>query len=304
MHTATDPFADEPGPHDAHMRLVTPRGFELAHSLSFLCSFPPTRGEQRAVEGELTKAWSVEGRAVLVSLRAEGDALSARLRSERPLTALARSALAARVRSQLSLDDDLTTFEARAAQDPAFAPVARRWRGHHHVKFPTPFEIAVWAVLAQRSQRAGRHLKDALVASLGPSLVLDGVAHRAFPEPDAVLAAGEPRLRALGLDAARAQAITTLARAFAQPSYERWLREAPIDVAEAELRALPRIGPWSAAFVLFRGLGRMERLADASGPILEAATKVYGPKSERELRAIAASYGPWCGYWSLYLRRS
>ena len=56
--------------------------------------------------------------------------------------------------------------------------------------------------------------------------------------------------------------------------------------------------------MLFRGLGRMERLADASGPILEAARRVYGSKTQRELRAIAASYGRSCGYWSLYLRRT
>ena len=48
----------------------------------------------------------------------------------------------------------------------------------------------------------------------------------------------------------------------------------------------------------------MERLANASDPILAAARRVYGAKSERELRAHAASYGAWCGYWALYLRRS
>lgn len=301
MHLAPETDRDL---HVTRTRLATPRGFELEHTLSFFCSFPPTRGEQRASEGVLTKAWSIEGRAALVELRADTDGLSARITTERPLSEPAAAALVARVRFQLSLDDDLTELEARAATDTAFAPVARRWRGHHHVKFPTPFEIAVWAVLAQRNQRAGRRTKDALVAALGPSLVVAGLAHRAFPEPSAVLAAGETQLRALGIDEARSRAIATIARAFAQPSYERWLLEAPIDVAEAELRALPRIGPWSAAFVLFRGLGRMERLADASGPILEAARRVYGPKTERELRAIAASYGRSCGYWSLYLRRS
>jgi DNA-3-methyladenine glycosylase II len=301
MHLATE--ADR-GLHVARTRLAAPRGFELEHSLSFLCSFPPTRGEQRTSEGVLTKAWSIEGRAALVALRADTDGLSACITTERPLSESAAAALFARVRFQLSLDDDLAALEARAATDTPFAPVARRWRGHHHVKFPTPFEIAVWAVLAQRNQRAGRCMKDALVAAFGPGLVVAGLEHRAFPEPATVLAAGEARLRALGIDEARSRAIATIARAFAQPSYERCLLEAPIDVAEAELRALPRIGPWSAAFVLFRGLGRMERLPAASGPILEAAGRVYGPKTERELRAIAASYGRSCGYWSLYLRRS
>lgn len=104
-------------------------------------------------------------------------------------------------------------------------------------------------------------------------------------------------------DAARADAIVEIARAFSDPRFEASLREASLEDADAQLRSLPFLGPWSRAFVLFRGLGRMERLASASDPILAAARRVYGPKSERELRAIAEGYGRWCGYWALYLRR-
>jgi len=289
--------------HTVHARLAVPPTLELAHSLSFLCSFRPTRDEQRITGDSLTKAWSIDGRAALVSLRAEDGGLAARVTSSSRLASDTLERLLARVRFQLSLDDELAGLEERAERDEAFAPVARRWRGHHHVKFPTPFEIAVWAVLAQRNQRLGRRAKDAIVQALGPRVVVDGCSFHAFPEPEAVLAAGVRGLERLSLDTARVEAIQTLARAFVQPSYEPWLRGAPIDVAEAELRTLPRIGPWSAAFVLFRGLGRMERLAAASEPILAAARGVYGPRSERELRAIASSYGTWCGYWALYLRR-
>ncbi|MBX7192905.1 MAG: hypothetical protein K1X94_12645 [Sandaracinaceae bacterium] len=287
----------------ARALLETPTSLDFAHTLSFLCSFAPTRGEQRVAQGVLTKACSLDGRAVLTRIEATRGGLALEVVSESPLEAQSLARLVERLRFQLSLDDDLTGFRALAEADPAFAPVAQRWAGHHHVKFPTPFEIAVWAVLAQRNQRLGRGIKDRLVAALGPRLVVEGEEHRAFPEASRVADLAPSRLRSLVGDTPRADAIAILARVFAQPSFERWLREAPLDVAESELRALPQIGPWSAAFVLFRGLGRMERLAGASAPILAAAARVYGPRSERELRTIAARYGGWCGYWALYLRR-
>jgi DNA-3-methyladenine glycosylase II len=102
---------------------------------------------------------------------------------------------------------------------------------------------------------------------------------------------------------AEAEAIVAAANVLSVIDARSTLLEPSYDEAEQFLLQLPRIGPWSAAFILFRGLGRMERLAERSGPILAAARRVYGAKPERELRAIAESYGAWMGYWALYLRR-
>lgn len=274
--------------------------FSFAHSLSFLCSFPPTAGEQRIADRALTKAHSIGGRAVLATVR-QDDGLWLDVLSERPLEEAERSSLSARVRFQLSLDDDLSAFYRRAAADRAMAPVVARLHGHHHVKFPTPFEIAVWAVLGQRNMRLGRPVKAALTAALGPRIEVDGQVHSAFPEPGAV---AQARLAHLVPDRKQADAIRAIAEAFAHADFVPSLLSLPYDMALTRLMELPRIGPWSSAFVLFRGLGRMERLASASGPILAAAARHYGTHDERTLRAIGDGYGPWCGYWALYLRRS
>ena len=66
------------------------------------------------------------------------------------------------------------------------------------------------------------------------------------------------------------------------------------------LGRLPRIGAWSKAFVLYRGLGRMERLELREGPIVERARAVYGP--DVDVARVAASYGEHVGTWCLYLR--
>lgn len=286
--------------HHRSVPLRATQPFVLAHSLSFLRSFPPTAGEQTIGARALTQARSLDGRAVLTTVREEAGRVRLDVASERPIDDARLATLAARIRFQLSLDDDLAAFYVRAERDPAMAPLVRRLHGHHHVKFPSPFEIAVWAVLAQRSMRAGKLVKAALVRALGPRVVAGGVTYEAFPEAEAVARAD---LAGVVPDRAQADAIGVIARAFVE-GLSGDLLALPYDDALARLMTLPRIGPWSSAFILFRGLGRMERLAAASGPILAAAARRYGTSDERELRAIGDAYGTWCGYWALYLRRS
>jgi len=70
------------------------------------------------------------------------------------------------------------------------------------------------------------------------------------------------------------------------------------------LLSFPGIGPWSAGFIMIRGLGRTERMAPDK-EALRAASRVYDhPVSEAEFAATAARYGKWQGYWGHYLRVS
>ncbi|MEO7096080.1 MAG: DNA-3-methyladenine glycosylase 2 family protein, partial [Polyangiales bacterium] len=130
---------------------------------------------------------------------------------------------------------------------------------------------------------------------------LDAHEAQAFPEAP-VVAREEARVREIVGDPRKAASLVTIARAFEEVD-ERFLREGSFEEVDAWLRALPRIGPWSSAFILFRGLGRMPHLALQEGPIFDAARERYGAShTNRELTAIADRYGEWCGYWALYLR--
>ena len=82
---------------------------------------------------------------------------------------------------------------------------------------------------------------------------------------------------------------------------EQWLRTAPFDEVETWLRDIDGIGEWSSAFVLFRGLGRCDRMPFTK-PMERAARDHYGAKSAAELQKICASYGLAQGYWALYTR--
>ena len=289
---------------------LTPRApFDLDWSLRFLSSFPPTQGEQALAPRALCKALRIGGRTLVAEVRAasgstvDAPRLAVRLFAEAPIAPATRDRALARLRHFLSLDDDLAPFYAAAAGDGPFAPIAARLRGLHQVTFPTPFEIAAWAILTQRNRiPIARGLKAKLTARLGGALEVDGRVYAAFPEAHEIAAAGEAEVAAAIGAGVRAERIAVLARAFAAAD-DSWLRGAPVAEVEAWLRALPGIGPWSAAFILLRGLGRTDHLPVELARLDDVVAQVYGRRvTAAELRRLAERYGAQRGYWAYYLR--
>lgn len=278
--------------------------FELRLSLRFVEGFSPMKGEQRVSHpsGSLSKAIRVDGETVAFTVTQERpEALTVRLLSERSLDETTAARALDRVRHYLSADEDLAPFYARAEQDPPFHELTRRLSGLHHVRFPSAFEAAVWGVINQRIPQArARELKAGLVKAAGGSLVLDGVALGAFPEPGEVRALGEERVSALIPGERKAKAVWAVAEAFAAVD-EAFLLKAPVSTVETWLKGIYGVGDFTSAFVLYRALGRFSRQPVHPG-LLRAASAVYGKTmGEQELLRRSSEYGDWSGHWSLYL---
>ncbi|HEX4454969.1 MAG TPA: hypothetical protein VH143_29110 [Kofleriaceae bacterium] len=273
---------------------ITPP-FDLALSIEFLRGFSPMAGEQQLARGSIVKSWLHRGQPIEATLSASGWGVDYALASPRPIGDAAERAIVETATQFLSADEDLAPFYALAEGDAAFAPVARRLHGLHHVRFGTPFEAACWSVINQRLGRAqARAMKAALVRRFGAPN------SDAFPEPAAIAGADERELFALLGHQRKARAVAAVTAAFASidPS---WLRTAPLGDVERWLRAIWGIGDFAAAFVLFRGLGRA--IALPWGPkFVTAAQATYGARCDRAaLERRAGAWGPWLGHWSLYL---
>ena len=138
--------------------------FNLGLSLQFLCGFAPMQGEQAVERGVLTKALMVNGRGVVARVfqphcegeRGDGPRLRYALASEGAIDDATEAAAVERLVSFLSTSEDLGPFYALTERDPALAPMARRLRGLHHVKFPSPFEAACWGVTTSASDWPAR----------------------------------------------------------------------------------------------------------------------------------------------------
>lgn len=289
------------------LRPVPP--FDFAKSLAFLGVFPLLAGEQTTVGPFLTKGACFQGRPYIFHVLSGGSiedpGLECYLYGAQPITPEAQAALLDRVAFFLSLDDSLRPFYDLASGDARFWPVVERLYGYHQVKFPTPYENAVWSVLSQRVPRGeARKMKAALTAQYGCRLALEGVDYSGFPEPEQILAADERELLEIVGMENKVAYLKAVSNAFAgvDPAF---LRTAPYQAVKDWLLGIRGIGKWSAAFILIRGLGRMDAITTEERNLLEAAATVYGGHPDwDEVKRLAEPYGEYQGYWAHYLRAS
>ena len=98
--------------------------------------------------------------------------------------------VADRISFFLSLQDNLKEFYEIAKKDQFIQPAIKQFYGHKQVKFLTPFEIACWAILAQRiPMDVARKMKENIVKKVGGQIKIKGVDYYSFPEPSNLLAA-------------------------------------------------------------------------------------------------------------------
>ncbi len=242
------------------------------------------------------------GDLVGARITADGTGLRYELESASPLEDEAVAAATDRLTFHLGLDDDLAQFYALAADDPPFQGVIAALHGYHQVLFPSPLELLCWAIVAQRVPMAGaRTMKQAIVTSAGNRVVVDGIELWAFPDLGQLLTLSTDDL--IDLIGNRRKA-GYLHGAFRQwdDIDEAFLRDGEHDQVRARLLAIPGIGPWSATFLMVRGLGRSEQIsADREGKA--AAGRVYGRTlNNAEFGELAGRYGTWQGYWAHYVR--
>lgn len=290
-------------------RLVPCKLFDFAKTLDFLQGFGPTAGEQELTGQVLTKAITLQRRAVAFEVSSVGTIeepeLACVLTSERPLSETEQAAVEDRIRFFLSLDDDLKPLYRTGSTDPSFAPLIERLYGLHQPKFLTPFEIACWAVLGQRIPwRVAHRIKLALVERWGTSITLPGGTYRAFPEPQQLAAVDASELASVVRNERKVEYLRSVIDFFMQAD-EPFLRRGDYDEVVAQIRSIRGIGQWSAHFILVRGLGRMERVSAVDQELAQAAGRVYNagqPLSATEMQRLLDRYGTTQGYWALYLR--
>lgn len=263
--------------------------FDFSLTLRFLRAFSPMAGEQRASKDSLVKSWIVRETPVTVTMKQEGARLACSL--DEPVDAETEAALAVRVASFVSADEDLGEFYELAARDERFAPVAKKLRGFHHPKFGSPFEAAVWSVLNQRvGLPQARKMKAAIVSRWG---------RVAFPEAATLARATEKEIARVIGNAHKARAVFAVSQAFAKVD-ETWLQTAPVSDVDAWLRRIWGVGDFASGFILYRGLGRARSLP-WSDMFVRAARATYPGADRASLERKGEAYGRWKGHWALYL---
>ncbi len=257
-------------------------------------------GLEVLAEGEYRRALRSRGATV-------GVRLGKKVLEVRSVGSLGPEEVPALIARLFDLDAPLGELHALAAADPILAPLVASRPGMRLPVYDDPFEALIRAILGQQvSVVAARTIGGRMVARFGrpaPSFSQDENPLRFFPEPETLAEAGEAALRELGLTGAKARSILGCAERVGSGAVDlEALRAAPADVATATLRALPGVGPWTAAYVRLRGLG--DRDAFPAGDLgVQKALAAPGEKRASETAAERRSeaWRPWRGYATLHL---
>ncbi len=227
---------------------------------------------ERAIRG--TESWDgvtyrrsldLPGGPGVVSLVANDDHVAARL----TLTSWGDLAAAVqRIRRLLDLDADPTAVDEALGRDLVMRPLVTAVPGRRSPASVDAFETAVRAVIGQQVSVAGaRTVAGRIVEAVGTPIdaidapidtPIDAV-NRLFPRPEQLLAAPD---EAFSMPHARRDTIRRLADAVLTGDVELHVGADPI-VARRQLLALRGVGPWTADYVVMRGLGHPDMFLDA-----------------------------------------
>lgn len=211
----------------------------------------------------------------------------------------------ARVRRMLGTDRDLAPFYHQAKQVPWLTPLVQRVRGIRPPRYPSLWEACVNAIVFQQiSLHAANSIMGRLNGALAEQTSCEGIPLVVFPDADRFLSAPDDMLRACGLSGNKLSTLQRAASAILDGtlSEEMLEKESTPDIA-LSLRTIKGIGPWTAAVILLRGMGRLDAFpANDSGV---AANLAFVAGKPLDATAIAEALGPQRGmlYFCLLLAR-
>jgi DNA-3-methyladenine glycosylase II len=200
---------------------------------------------------------------------------------------------------------DLRDWYARTRSVAWLRPIAIALRGVKPPRYPTLWEACAHAILFQQiSIFAAAAIMRRAVEALGEPITAGGIRTVVFPPPERWLEANQSVLRAAGLSANKVAHVRATAAAFVDRSVdEKELEALPTPEAAQRLCRLQGIGPWSAALVLLRGLGRLDTFPERDSGVARSLAMVAGHHVDEP--SLLRNLGPVRGmlYYHLLLAR-
>ena len=206
----------------------------------------------------------------------------------------------------LGVDVDIEPFYTASAAFPWLHRLVVQMRGVKPPRYPTLWEAIVNAVVFQQVSihAAVAILRRVIERYEAPTLVGEARLHP-FPEPHVIADADAEELRALGLSINKVVALRGLARALIDG-----------EIAESDLTPLSTpalierlvthrgIGPWTAAVIALRGLGRLDIFPEKDSGVA-VSLKALSGEAEADAAALLDTLGSQRGmlYYHLLLGR-
>jgi DNA-3-methyladenine glycosylase II len=253
------------------IRIFRPRAFSLKAATEFFGGFVPGSGMAAAATDRLTLTFRLDGTfdAVAIELLEDGDALVGKCAGTTDTSAVVRQ-----VSRILGLDRDVEAWLALGERVPLVGRLQREFPGFLTAAKASPYDAAVWGVLAPRMPMvAAAKLKSAIARDHGDVVALAGRSYPVFPSPRVVLHLD----RIDRLPDEKLMRLHAVARAALDGKLDaERLRSMGPARALAELQTLRGVGPWTASHIFFRGAAPHDELPTAEPRVLHGFAHICG----------------------------
>jgi DNA-3-methyladenine glycosylase II len=208
----------------------------------------------------------------------------------------------ATVRAMLGVDAALHEWNRRVRPFPWLVQLTERLRGMHPPRYPSLWEAMAHAIVFQQiSIHAAAAIMRRTVQELSAPVETHGGALHPFFTPASVLFAADPTLRAAGLSANKIDHLRSAAAAVEDGAVsEEALSGLSSEEAAAKLIEVPGIGPWSAAVVLLRGMGRLDVFPMKDSGVARSLRELSGDP-HLDPAALLEALGPVRGFLYFHL---
>ncbi len=199
----------------------------------------------------------------------------------------------ARARFWTGIDDDLSPFLERFADDPRIGRSVREAPWLRPYRRPVPFDVLLGAVCEQLvTDERGRAIKRAIVDAHGPRH--DGL--RDVPEAATVAALAPAQLERCGLAAKRARTLIAVAAEVAAGRVD--LLGGDPAAGWRRLRAITGVGPWTVSTLALHGQGHPDALPAGDHAYRTLVARELGrpPGSTAEEAEVVAFFTPYAGW--------
>lgn len=200
----------------------------------------------------------------------------------------------ARLRRLFDLDADPTAVGELLGRDPLLAPLVAARPGLRIACSVDPHEMVVRGIVGQQVSVAGaRTVVGRLVAAHGEPLAIEDPELTGLFPTAAAMAQVDPAT--LAMPRSRAAALTGACRALADGDL---VLDPGVDRTEADaaLRRLPGIGPWTAAYIAMRGLGDPDVMLASDLGVRRAIAALGADDNPRAIEQRAHAWRPWRSY--------